>query len=130
MIIGIYKITYHNSGISQTKSLIRHEDYLGDIKPIRNKIHNLEVEASKLNKKKKQIEIDEIQKQIKFLKSYLIEKYSDNFFTTKSPLWLNCEKNLLSLPFNSSKKEWKNKTFPYSVELVSPTDWWFKEEEV
>lgn len=118
MIIGTYKITYYSNNISQMKNLIKHEDYLNEIKPTYDKIHELEIEISKLNKKKKGIEIKELENQIKCLKLQIKTNYGNEFFTTKSPLWLNHINGLLPLSFNSSKKELRNKTFPYSLKLI------------
>ena len=70
--IAVYKITYSN-GITQTKNLIEHHDYLNDIKPT-------EIQIDLLESKKKY-------KDANYFKAQLKSKYGSFWFTNKSPLF-------------------------------------------
>lgn len=71
-VIATYKITYQN-GISQTKNLIEHDNYLNDIKPTEMQIDFLE------SKKK--------YKDANYLKAQLKNRYGSFLFANKSPLF-------------------------------------------
>lgn len=67
MKLGKYKIVYEN-GITQTKYLIRHEDYEQVIKPTKDKIKELEET------------IDQLKRMLK-------KEFGSEYFTDQSPLF-------------------------------------------
>jgi len=85
MILGKYKITYEN-GISQTKNLIYHRDYLNKIKIAENEIYEIE----KANKFKPTEES-------KRLKAYIKTAFGE-YFTDESPLFKAISTGILELP--------------------------------
>ena len=73
-ILGVYKIKYIDQGISQTKNLVSHQDFLDDIKPSY-------IEIDFLESKKETIYL------AKQIKKRLRATYGEHFFTDKSPLY-------------------------------------------
>lgn len=84
-IIAKYRITYPG-GISQTKNLIRHEDYQNIIKPKLSEAYYLEKE----NNFKPTPESEAI-------KSDLKRRFGAHWFTDKSPIWDARTTGILSL---------------------------------
>ena len=85
-ILGVYQITYEN-GISQTKNLISHDDYLNIIIPTQDFIYELE----RKNKFKET-------KESKQLKNGLKNSFGSLWFTDQSPLYYAMLTNILTLP--------------------------------
>lgn len=80
--LGHYKITYE-SGITQTKHLISHEDYLNIIKPTQLLIYQYSL-------------VDRDNPIISQLKQTLDKLFTEHWFTDQSPLWrAHSTKNLI-----------------------------------
>lgn len=95
-----FKITYpdyaNGNGMSQYKYLISHNDYIEDIKPKYNEIAILEAEQTNYGKKNEKYKT--IGQKISEIKSYIKNRYGDEFFTDKSPLWLRDGEGYMTLP--------------------------------
>lgn len=88
------KVTYLSNGSSQILNFILQETYIYEIKPILNKIYELEVRRSNLGKKNKEGLL--IDKEVVQLKKELSE-YGD-YFTSDSPLGKALTTGVLKLP--------------------------------
>ena len=95
-VLGVYRITYPKYNVSQVKNLISHEDYENAYKKWTERIQELEVEISSLNKKKHSDKIKELNNEVKTIKLKLLNLFGSEFFTDKSPLWLStkCGNNM------------------------------------
>lgn len=99
-IVSRCEITYRN-GMAQTKNLITHLDYDNIIKPIENKIYEIE----RLNRWKPTSE------SIK-LKRDLFTMFGSDYFTDKSPLFEAIKTGILDLPKHQGGK------IPCQVKLI------------
>jgi hypothetical protein len=85
-VLGRYQITYE-SGVTQIKNLISHEDFLNIMKPTQDKIYDLE----KANNWKPT-------NQSKELKKDIVDMFTKNWFTDKSPIFKSLTTGKLCLP--------------------------------
>ena len=92
-IIGLYEIIY-SSGVKQECYLISHLDFLTVIQKKKDEIAELQNHPD--NRKPKTKEYHD--KKISEIKKWLTDKYSDNYFTTESPLGKAIKTGILSLP--------------------------------
>lgn len=93
MILGTYHIRYDN-GVTQTKNLLSHSEFLNVIKPAQQKAYDLEVQSYHVGSKVKA----KLLKEAKEIKAKLVKDYGQFWFTDQSPLWKAHETRILSLP--------------------------------
>lgn len=91
IIYGRYEIYYPQYNAKQVKTLVSHNDYENELKPLERDLKELANDLEKAKKKKRLDDIKDIIENINTIKSYIVSKYGDNYFTDESPIFKSIE---------------------------------------